>query len=563
MLGDEFDESLEESAVGNDIGSREWLIALLIAVAAAAVLSLPYLLGYLLAQHGTVYTGVIMNPEDTQSYFAKMLQGYDGQWLYSIPFTPEKHVPAFLGGFYLLLGHFAHWLGLSLEGIWHLSRFLIDIFLFMVTFGFIKAFLDDRTTRWLAFTIAIFGSGLGWLLFLLQQPNWLGAFPVDFKMPEAHLFFTALTFPHVALGTALILISFWLLWEVSRQHPRSWLLSFCAGLSNLTLGIVYPFLIYLVVLTTALYWFYLIYRHRRLDWLLSSKFGITLLIPAPLYVYYVYVHQVNEVFRSWSNQAVLPSPPWPHYLIAYGLLLLLAILPIAAKITSDKDRARTSLLWIWIVSAAILIFLPLNAQRRFVQGLHIPLSILAAGGIVQVVLPKISESRLYGKALAHPRYNKAGLNRLILTTVVLFLSLSNLYLLADVSLTAALRQPYPFFRFESEMKAVEWLRDNTDQSAIVMASYETGNLVAARAGNRVFIGHWAETVNWKDKYDQVSLFFDNAADDEWRESLIDEFGIDYVWYGRKEREIGDFNPEKSLYLIPAYAHDDVVIFKVS
>ena len=41
----------------------------------------------------------------------------------------------------------------------------------------------------------ILGSGLGWVLFLFGQTYWLGAFPVDFKMPEAHLFFSAMTLP--------------------------------------------------------------------------------------------------------------------------------------------------------------------------------------------------------------------------------------------------------------------------------------------------------------------------------------------------------------------------------
>src|SRR3990172_2572580 len=93
---------------------REWWIALLIALAAVALTWVPYGLGYQLARPDTEFTGVLMNPEDSQSYFAKMLQGYDGNWLYTIPFTTEDHAPAFVGGFYLALGHLARTMSLSL-----------------------------------------------------------------------------------------------------------------------------------------------------------------------------------------------------------------------------------------------------------------------------------------------------------------------------------------------------------------------------------------------------------------------------------------------------------------
>ncbi len=554
--------NLRHETTVRKIAGSEWLGAFLIAIAAAAVLSLPYVLGYMLSEPGRIFTGVIMNPEDTQSYFAKILQGYDGRWLYSIPFTPEQHDAAFLGGFYLILGHTARWIGLSIEGVWHMARIVTNLFLFMVTFGFISTFTPDKQTRWIAYLIALFGSGLGWLLFIFQQPYWLGAFPIDFKMPEAHLFFSALTFPHVALGTALILISFWFIYQISTGHPRSWLFSVSAGISNLIIGIVYPFLIYLVIFTSALYWLYLTYRAKRPDWRFTARLGVSLAIPAPLYVYYVYANQSNEVFRSWADQAVLASPPWPHFLVAFGVLLLLAILPLVSRETSGSYKERVSLLWIWILSAAILVFLPLNAQRRFVQGVHVPLSILATVGLVSIVLPRISASRPYQKVISLPRYNDDGLKRLLISAMILFIGLSNLYLLADVSLTMAVRQPFPFFRQETELEALKWLRENSDESSIVFAAYETGNFVAARAGNRVFIGHWAETVDWDDKFDQVDRFYNESTDDDWRKDILDDFDINYLWHGPAERSIGTFDPSAVPYLMPVYENSDTIIYAV-
>ena len=84
--------------------TRELIMAAAIAVALLLCVNLPYALAYFLPQPNRAFTGVLMNPEDSNSYLAKMQQGYEGEWLYHIPFTAEEHAPAFLGGFYVLLG---------------------------------------------------------------------------------------------------------------------------------------------------------------------------------------------------------------------------------------------------------------------------------------------------------------------------------------------------------------------------------------------------------------------------------------------------------------------------
>jgi hypothetical protein len=151
-----------------------------------------------------------MNPEDTQTYFAKMRQGFDGAWRYTIPFTPEPHQAELVGVFYVWLGQAARALGLTLIQTWHLVRVLAGLALCVVVYWFIGLFVTaasgysvQRFCPRLSYLLALFGSGLGWLLFLLGQPYWLDHFPVDFKQPGAHLFFTALTYPHIILGTLL------------------------------------------------------------------------------------------------------------------------------------------------------------------------------------------------------------------------------------------------------------------------------------------------------------------------------------------------------------------------
>jgi len=534
---------------------REWFGAIVIALAVAGLAQIPYVLGYALARPGIEFTGVIMNPEDAQSYFAKMLQGREGYWLYTIPFTTEEHAPAFIGGFYLALGHLARTFGLSLVTMWHLARTVADLILFLVTFGFIAQFLDDLRARWTAFLLALCGSGLGWLLFLLDQPYWLDWFPVDFKMPEAHLFFTALTFPHVAFGTALIVSSLWLSLK-GLAFPMLGRFVIGAGLVNLGLAIVYPFLIFLIIATLGLYWLWCVVQAKRMLWREAAVLAAMFAFPAPLVVYYAVTLAVNPVFHAWDAQAVTPSPPVPHYLLAYGLMLLCA-LPLLRRRCS-----RYAFLWVWVSAVALLVYAPLNPQRRFVEGVQVPLAILTAAGLCEVIIPWIEQTRVFRRIAAQPRYSPAGLERLLLIGFIAFASLSNVYVLASVCVTAVAQQPYPLFRTRAEIAGVDWLRANTTRADVVLGAYETGNYIAARAGNRVVLGHWAETVDWQRRMREVERFFNAATDDASRVALLREYRVAYVFWGQAERELGAFDPERAPYLERVFANDQARIYRV-
>jgi hypothetical protein len=552
----------------------EWLIALLVALATVALTLIPYTLAYLPAADGLVFTGVVMNPEDSQTYLAKIFQGYQGQSLYTIPFTPEPHTAAFVGVFYLWLGHLARVTGLTITAVWHLSRIFADMILFLTTFAFICQFFTDRWQRWTAYLLALFGSGLGWFLFLIGQPYWLDHFPVDFKQPGAHLFFTAFTYPHIALGTAFILMSIWILWQLgedqaypeqSRRSSRGVAsithhgsrLVILAGLVNTALGIAYPFLLYIIMVIAALYWLYLALRARRILWQKGLLFAGTFAIPAPLYLYYAYTLQINAVFKAWDEQAATPSPPWPHYLVAYGPMLLLAFLHWRYK---PEQRQKFAILWLWLLAVALLLYAPLNPQRRFVQGVHVALAILSTAAFCQLLLPHIQQTKTFQRLLTRPDYTTVSLSRFVTFLFLLLMSLSNIYILGDEIRIMLDTRPYPFFRPADEIEATAWLRENGEQSAVLIGDYQTANYIAAQTPIRVMLGHWAETVAFAEKEALVTQFYQASTSDTWRRDLIRQYHIRYVWHGPRERLLGDFDPESADYLQSVYSNSTITIF---
>ncbi|MEM7333472.1 MAG: hypothetical protein AAF490_15390 [Chloroflexota bacterium] len=575
------------------INGRKTIQLLLFCTVVAFLMQLPYLLGYLTTPEGVFYTGLIMNPEDSQTYWAKMTQGFNGAWAYTIPFTTEAHEPAYVGIFYVWLGQLARLLGISITAVWHSSRIVATIILFMTVYWFIGLFVGNRglvtgdqnhqspmtnpqlpNLHQFTFLLAIFGSGLGWLLFILQAPYWLSAFPVDFKQPGAHLFFTAMTFPHITLGTACILISLGMLHkfgleerkEKKEKISQGWYLPFTIhhlpvtilfALSNLLLGIAYPFLIYLVAGTALLLGLYLMWQKRGVPWLYGGLTAVGFIIPAPLNLYYVSVLQTNEVFKAWDVQAITPSAPWPHYLIAFGPYLWFAWVYWR---NSQQNRDQTIILYCWILTVILLLYAPLNPQRRFIQGVQVPLAILTGLAVVQIILPRWVQSKRWQSIVARPRYETKKLARLLGVIFLLFMCLSNIYLWSDITRIATLTQPAPLFRSEDEFEAAKWLREE-NLSTTVFGTMQTGNLIAAQNGTPVFIGHWAETVDYEAKLVQGEQFFDPTTTDEWRKQLLNQHNIDYVWLGPQEDPANQLDLESIDFLTLLYENSTISIYK--
>jgi hypothetical protein len=188
---------------------------------------------------------------------------------------------------------------------------------------------------------------------------------------------------------------------------------------------------------------------------------------------------------------------------------------------------------------------------------------LAAAGLVLELLPRAQRTWTWIALTTRPRYTTQKLTRFVLIFFIIFMSLSNLYLLADVTLVATVEQPYPLFRPADELAAVNWLRENAPATAVVLGEYETGNYVAAQAGQRVVLGHWAETANYEEKETAVSQFFTGSTTDTWRDELLLNYGVNYVWYGPREKELGSFDPASSPYLELVYENDTIQIYRVT
>jgi len=167
------------------------------------------------------------------------------------------------------------------------------------------------------------------------------------------------------------------------------------------------------------------------------------------------------------------SPPLRVYLWGYGVLLVLGTIGVAVWMRRGRPGLAFPLLWLGLV--ALLVYLPWNLQRRFLEEVPIPLGLLAGVGLAEGLLP-------------HGEGGRPARNRRLLALVIALAAMSNLYLTAGLSLMAATRAPAMFWSADLLM-AVDWLGEYSDWDETVLAAFETGSLIPARMGHQVVLGH--------------------------------------------------------------------------
>ncbi|MBU0703125.1 MAG: hypothetical protein KKC18_04595, partial [Chloroflexi bacterium] len=535
--------------------AREYRFVLVWGIVALAVASAPYLLGATLATESRIFGGFVYAVEDGYAYLAHMREGANGNWLFTLPYTPEPHTPRLFYLFHLLLGKLAALLpgnDLTARMVWvyHGARVIFGLGLLLTVYRFLAEFTQRLAMRRLAWLMTTFGGGLGWLLVALGQPNWLGSIPLDFILPEGFTFLVLYSFPHIALARTLLLWGILFMLKAWEEHPNPQSLisnhkhALLTGISWLLMGLIVPFYVAVAWAVTGAALLALWLRNKSVPWREGLLAGVAVLLSTPVVAYSAWVFTTDRVYATWAAQNLILSPHPFHYLAAYGIPLLLAALAVRAAWRSERP-AWLPLAWVAIVP--LLVYLPFNLQRRLIEGAQIPLNLLAAWGLVKI-------SKLQAPS---PKLK----SRLIIGVALVGLSLTNVLLVAGNSL--ALRgQPAPIYRDAGEIGALDWLNERVEPDDVILASYATGNYLPARVGARVFVGHGPESIQADEKKALAAQFFDATTDDTWRQHLLAEYGVDYVFWGPAERALGAFDPNDADFLIPGYCQDGYAIFRV-
>ena len=322
-----------------------------------------------------------------------------------------------------------------------------------------------------------------------------------------------------------------------------------AGIACLFLLWFHPFNGPTVYLVLATYLVILFFWRRKIYWLYLKHYFILTIIPIPVVLYLYLLSQADWVIQQWSAQNILPSPSIWMYVIGYGFILLLALGGL--WISLKKPDNKRFFLVAWLVTSAMLLYIPLTFQRRMSEGLHIPLAILASLAIFHIV----DQLNIKGNSLNIKKFG-------FIMFLFVFLPLSNIQILGQDIYLYQTKKTLPYYLYKEEVAAMHWLKQNIRQNEIIFSSYYMGNYIPAYSGRIVWIGHGPQTIDLPAKKIVNDWFWQSDEEADNKYTFLKSENIDYVFYGRKEREIGSYNPDNKNYLEKVFSNPEVMIYKV-
>jgi hypothetical protein len=482
---------------------------LIFAVIVMAALMLPYLIGALRQGDRSewAFSGFVIGVEDGNSYLAKMRVGARSgwgrieDWLFTMVYSNEPHTPGLIFTPYIALGKLAALVqdprtdspqqpfAEVLIAVFHGARFAFGILCILATHAFIALFLPRGPLRWAALTLATLGGGLGWLLVLIGQPGLLGAQPIDFFLPEAYAFLILYSLPHLALARAALLAGFVLL--IRGRGPGRWLL---AGLCWLVMGVCVPFYVAVLYALFGAWGLAALIRSRRFPLGLFIRCAVAAVVPLPYLLYNTALFATDPVLGAWTGQNRLPSPHPLHYLIGFAVPGLLALFALRWAWRRGRIWPAHLLLIGWVAAAPLLAYLPVTVQRRLLEGIFVPLCILAVAGLRFVIAPALR----YRRRTARVVWRRG----LVLTGVLVFQTT----ILIWVGGLATANAPGPdnaaFIR-GATIRNAQAVSAAVPPGTFALSDYATGNALPAWSNLRAYVGHGPETINVEAKRAQA------------------------------------------------------------
>lgn len=529
----------------------------LIIVAAVIVSIIPNGIGILRA--GPDYTSLALNalgPSDTNVYFSLIKQASDGELFLRNLHTGEPQSGSLFHPLWLVLGWFAGIFWLPPAVIFHIVRVLLGAVFLWLLADTVHRSVETVRQRIFVFALVVFGSGLGWILAPTVDTrlatNIFLLLPIDQWVSESNTVLTLLHSPLFILSQIFILLFF-----------RTWLFPFRrSGLIAVALfaliALIHP---YDVVTALAVPSAWIVVRMLRDGTYLSAdvRRGLRILLACVVAgmavgAMYLLVQKTEFAIGEWAKQNITVSPPPHDYIIGFGGLLALAVLGAVRK--RKTTHPVFLFFFVWCVTSLLLLYVPVSVNRRWTNGIHIPLAFLAAFGVDGIFS---WASRLSVRPMV-----RHALFSVLSWSLGICLGLGSL-----IAVTRAVYwqwQPAtsPLFYIPKTVdRALVWLEQNADRNAVVLSASYTGNIIPAKTGLRVYVGHGHQTIHWAQKRDLVSTwFFRTDRNDDEKERFLHDEGIDYLFYGPTERHLGVFRPEEKGYLERAFQNDDVSVYRV-
>jgi hypothetical protein len=512
-----------------------------------AVTSLPYLLNFFSTPVGYRYTWILPPyPEDSLAYQAWSQQAAHGRLLFQIKYTALPHAAFLFHPFFLVAGWMSALPGCDIGIVlWALKA--VGVALFFVTFFKYADYLGLSGFQSIAASILVgLSSGFGGLLAFCDLAALSPVLrPADLWVVDANTFFSLLWNPLFPYSLTLMLLAIYWLDRGTREARKSdfwW-----SGLATGILALIHPYS------QPLLFAFAIIIAALRRRMAAPAYLWRHFLVLLPFLLYVVWVAAFHPLVSRHNATGVMKSPAPVAYVLGFGFPLLLA----AAGLVMGRGQLlkRYWHIVLWFLLSVAFAYLPVWFQRKLIFSAHVPLCIMAGIGF-DLLLARFSNARARKEAL--------------IAAVVIFLPLlasTPMYLLASQSAQVRENAAGAYFISNEMMAGLKFLKNRSKPDEVVFATPATSRLIPALAGNTVLWGHWAMSVDIKERTKWVENLFDEHADwdDPRRGREFWGTGIQYIFADGGLKQSLEQKPEKWRVILgeadKVFANGSVVIYR--
>lgn len=546
--------------VVRDISKSEWWFVGLIAGVIIIFTTIPMVVGFVATPTGAYFTGVhSLAPGDYYVYFSNILQTYDGHILFKDLYTTESGQYNIINIFWNFAGILGKIFSLSPLLAFHVVRILMIPVLLCALYCFASFFYKETMKRRVVFLFLCFSTGVGgyfeWLFAKTEMVQGYYAKPMDLWVAESNIFLSMLHSGHMVLSLAILVLIF-LLYLLALEKNK-YLYSAISGILSLLLLSFHPFLFPVIVGVLLPYAIFLFIKKTENGIKHFYHLGIIVIWSLPMILYYGFMMFNDVVTEERARQNINLTTEPLLLLVGYGFLFICAIGGIVRFFQKPEKDMKIYFLFIWILAQGILIYMPVNFQRRMVEGLQIPIVFFAVEFLWYIYYE-------IKKRMANAFMVKYVLNNpiiLIYILVALFAP-SNLFVWArDIALYI---EKSPLVYLSEEVVApMKWLKKQGGEPMNILADVNSSYFISGIAGKTVFAGHAVETLYFEDKEKMVKKFFLDNTNDEAKMRFLQNYKITHIYYGKREKDLGEYRPEEKKYLTKVYSNGEVRIYKVN
>jgi hypothetical protein len=203
-----------------------------------------------------------------------------------------------------------------------------------------------------------------------------------------------------------------------------------------------------------------------------------------------------------------------------------------------NNREQGLLVMGWLLILPILIYAPINPQRRLVEGAWVVIVVCALAFFL----------------------NKNAFNWKWKGYLMLAFPSSLILMIGSIMTASNLAEPV--FRPLKEVKVYQFIGKQDLERPVVLSSFEIGNNLPAWTPASVVLGHGPESIG-KDKIEEdLEILFSLRTNELERIYLWEYYQVDYLVWGPVEKEKWDWNPQDSGELNQIYNDGDYSVYEL-